>query len=247
MRHSTSRSIRHSIRRSTIQRFATSRLARLALAALVALAPAAAQADVTSIDLDAPGDGLVTRDNGAQRDWLDLTQTTGLTRAQAAALTQAGARYAGWRVASVGQVGDLYRNAVGPFTFSTNGNTFIDTTPATADRLTAFMRMLGVTYAFPGQIGAFGLVDGRPAITGPDYQAAVLLVYSDTANSGFAWFNEQYTSPSYSSGDTGVFLTRSLSAGAVPEPATWLMMILGFGLVGAGLRRRGAVRPAVIS
>jgi hypothetical protein len=28
---------------------------------------------------------------------------------------------------------------------------------------------------------------------------------------------------------------------AVPEPATWLMMILGFGLVGAGLRRRRGV------
>ncbi len=29
-------------------------------------------------------------------------------------------------------------------------------------------------------------------------------------------------------------------ASATPEPATWLTMILGFGLVGAGLRRRRA-------
>lgn len=40
----------------------------------------------------------------------------------------------------------------------------------------------------------------------------------------------------------GVFaldnLTASVSA-AVPEPATWAMMILGFGAVGLGLRRRG--------
>ena len=27
---------------------------------------------------------------------------------------------------------------------------------------------------------------------------------------------------------------------AVPEPATWAMMILGVGLIGAGLRRRSA-------
>ncbi len=33
-------------------------------------------------------------------------------------------------------------------------------------------------------------------------------------------------------------------AGAVPEPATWLMMIGGFGLVGAGLRRRRGVGVA---
>jgi PEP-CTERM motif len=40
----------------------------------------------------------------------------------------------------------------------------------------------------------------------------------------------------------GFFLTAdnvTISAGAVPEPATWAMMIMGFGLVGAGMRRRG--------
>lgn len=33
--------------------------------------------------------------------------------------------------------------------------------------------------------------------------------------------------------------------GAVPEPATWLMLILGFGAVGAGMRRAKGVRTAV--
>lgn len=36
---------------------------------------------------------------------------------------------------------------------------------------------------------------------------------------------------------SGLFLTQS--PGAVPEPATWAMMIGGFGLVGATMRRRG--------
>lgn len=31
------------------------------------------------------------------------------------------------------------------------------------------------------------------------------------------------------------------SVGAVPEPATWAMMLLGFGLIGATLRRGRAV------
>ena len=31
----------------------------------------------------------------------------------------------------------------------------------------------------------------------------------------------------------------SLTAGPVPEPATWLMMLLGFGLMGAAMRRKG--------
>jgi hypothetical protein len=33
----------------------------------------------------------------------------------------------------------------------------------------------------------------------------------------------------------------SATAGGVPEPATWAMFIIGFGMVGAGLRRRTAV------
>lgn len=37
----------------------------------------------------------------------------------------------------------------------------------------------------------------------------------------------------------GVFLD-SISVSAAPEPATWLMMIAGFGLVGASLRRKRA-------
>lgn len=35
-----------------------------------------------------------------------------------------------------------------------------------------------------------------------------------------------------------------LSDGDVPEPATWALMLVGFGLAGAGLRRRAAVRTA---
>ena len=33
-------------------------------------------------------------------------------------------------------------------------------------------------------------------------------------------------------------LSFTAAPGAVPEPATWLMMIIGFGLIGAGMRRR---------
>jgi hypothetical protein len=47
---------------------------------------------------------------------------------------------------------------------------------------------------------------------------------------------------SYTS-DSGVFLTGG--AGAVPEPASWAMMIAGFALAGAAARvRRGALLAA---
>lgn len=41
-------------------------------------------------------------------------------------------------------------------------------------------------------------------------------------------------------GGVSVAFNRADAAGAVPEPATWAMMILGFGMVGYGLRRRKA-------
>lgn len=40
---------------------------------------------------------------------------------------------------------------------------------------------------------------------------------------------------------TGTFTLLSDSTAAVPEPATWAMMIAGFGLVGASMRRRQKV------
>jgi len=39
------------------------------------------------------------------------------------------------------------------------------------------------------------------------------------------------------------FLTASVSA--VPEPATWAMMLIGFGAIGFAMRRRNAVKTRV--
>jgi hypothetical protein len=50
---------------------------------------------------------------------------------------------------------------------------------------------------------------------------------------------------SFSNGDAGAYTltidgpgSALLGAGGVPEPATWAMMILGFGVVGGAMRRR---------
>ena len=52
----------------------------------------------------------------------------------------------------------------------------------------------------------------------------------------------------YAVGNAGpaTLTVRQSLAGAVPEPATWAMMIAGFGVIGAGMRRRGNTfgRPA---
>lgn len=67
--------------------------------------------------------------------------------------------------------------------------------------------------------------------------------YGDTAK--FALVTP--TGTSYTS-DSGVFLTGGTVSGAVPEPATWEMMLGGFGLVGGAMRRqRRANMKAVLA
>lgn len=41
------------------------------------------------------------------------------------------------------------------------------------------------------------------------------------------------------------FTLRQVAAGAVPEPASWAMMILGMGVVGGAMRRRGKISTRV--
>ena len=43
-----------------------------------------------------------------------------------------------------------------------------------------------------------------------------------------------------SSGNSGTLTVSGFGSGAVPEPSAWALMILGFGTVGAGMRRRVA-------
>lgn len=49
----------------------------------------------------------------------------------------------------------------------------------------------------------------------------------------------------YGSDRLGAFSVGGTANGAVPEPATWMMMILGFGAIGYGMRRRRKVTTKI--
>ena len=59
-------------------------------------------------------------------------------------------------------------------------------------------------------------------------------IYYSSLNSAYQYFR----TPNGSGTLTSFTVTPSGTAGAVPEPATWAMMVGGFGIVGFGMRRR---------
>jgi hypothetical protein len=73
-----------------------------------------------------------------------------------------------------------------------------------------------------------------------------LAISLQTISAGFHTFqlNGNLNAPSgEGTGSLGGSVSFALAPGGVPEPATWGLFILGFGAIGAGLRRRsGAVR-----
>ena len=68
--------------------------------------------------------------------------------------------------------------------------------------------------------------------------SAVAAVNSNTVADGTALVSGPVTSLDTTSLTAFVFARFTPAAGAVPEPATWAMMLMGFGAIGAAMRRQ---------
>jgi hypothetical protein len=98
----------------------------------------------------------------------------------------------------------------------------------------------GTTYSLgDAPIGGYG-----PFASGGYFtDAATSLAHAATYSASFTLANPTNVSffiydDFVSDNAGGVSLSLAQTTGAVPEPATWAMMILGFGVVGGALRRR---------
>ena len=82
---------------------------------------------------------------------------------------------------------------------------------------------------YPHVGGRFGYTDFLSPVPPSPFDSFVSIVFPDGTRAEARNFFLSYT---------------TLSPGEVPEPATWLMLLLGFGVVGSALRRRSPSRRA---
>jgi len=183
-------------------------------------------------DYQNPGDGLLTFDERTGLEWLDFSVS--LNRAPGSAL----ATYTDFHFASRAEAESLFISAGVPADHIKEGQNvyyredqaagilLVNTIGATAGAGTT--RLIDARVLRPGGIryDLFSAAIGLPGNRSPGMRTKFLVV----GNTLFSYQNAQAD-----------FLVRTGApvTGAVPEPATWTMMILGFGAVGAALRRKG--------
>jgi hypothetical protein len=213
------------------------RIARIG-GAVAAAALLAASVDATLIvrDYATPGDGLITYDSRTGLEWLDFSVS--LDTAPASVL----ATYSSFHMASLEEAESLFVSAGVPADHIKNSvQTFYSGDQAAGILL---VDTIGATYAG----GTSRLITGRflrpdglhydlleagiglPGNRSPGMWSKIVPL----GNVLGAWQNAQAD-----------FLVRTAApVGGVPEPASWAMMIVGFGAVGGMLRRhRAAIAP----
>lgn len=193
-----------------------------------------ADAAIFERDLFSPNDHALTYDNTTNFEWLDLTKTLGLSYNQA--VESFYVTNLGFRMATPDEVLGLWASAgVTP-----------GSSPGRGPAVVQLVNLLGCTeQCVQGAPAAQGWMDmGDPLMTAYSFVQYSFDITKPGApvTNGTARMN---TVP-FAARDKPLFGTASfLVRTAIPEPAVWLMMIAGFGLAGAAIRRQRAATHGV--
>ena len=215
------------------------RIEGLLIAVLVTgiLVAPAAQAVLLEIDLNTPGDGLVTRDTDTGLDWLDLTESWDLSFDQVEA-DVGGFIADGWRHATGAEVCALFAAANAEPSPCPGGGP--DPGPPCCT-LFDLIDLLGFIVIF-NQVSAFGLYDdGDPSAPGGVGFAEAVSLFGG----GWTEVRDDQRASDLASPTTGNFLVRpspvAMPIGPYVGPA--LLLLLGLaGLMMVGRRRSTSQR-----
>jgi len=183
-----------------------------------------AEAAVLEVDLLAPGDKLLTRDLVNRRDWLDLSQTQGLSYNSAVALTNAGQPFEGFVPATRAEVETLALSA--GIDISTEDYATNEATAA------ALGDLLSITYASGSDTSASGWLSTTVFAPPPQRDNAGIYTYPSLSRAGAAFNATTDSALAF----VGTFLHRA--SPNVPEPSTFALAALGLLGLGWFTRRR---------
>ena len=138
---------------------------------------------------------------------------------------------------------------------SGNTNHFHVTADGSGGRAARFFQSDGFPFTFSFSGGVFALQsidflsfnDGIQAVFTSSSGAVQTVGTAGTVNfgSGFSGITSFVLSSANGGNDRSFVLDNVKLAGAVPEPATWVMMLLGFGAMGVSMRRHRKPLPAM--
>lgn len=201
--------------------FRKNRMVRLTLAIILLMSSNLASAATFNLE----DHGAFTRDLNSNLEWLDLSFTQGKSYNQVLTELSSTPQLSGWRFATVNEFTGL---------FSSRGYAFSGATITTQNTGDQFNAAL-----FPTLIEFFGAT----AVTGTGSIARGVLdenwVNGSNNSQIFGEIRFRNSIPTISSANLdkvldndsgsilGSFLVREVAVSPVPEPATWMMMLLG--------------------
>lgn len=228
-------------------------LNKLIIASTIAFASMGANAELIATDWKTTGDSLATLDAETGIEWLDLTQTDGMSINQAEGLLSS--TFAGWRLPTRNEVTQMMVNAFPSKAAIVQGSGSWEFTDATLDNdADNFRALFGKTHNNPTYDYSIGMFKNNEV--GAQYS----VLYSgvlDTPNNDSVYLlsnNNQTNDANYANTIFGIYLVSdggttlssinnpSLNANnanapaSVPLPATAFLMIFGL----AGLMRKKA-------
>lgn len=168
--------------------------------------------------------GTYTQDTDSGLEWLDLTETDGLSYKRVKKMIKDSGSLSGWRYASRDEVRDLYSSA-GIGLGNQMGKKYFNEMNALTDLLGDTVR--GRTYGFSGLTAESFLLKNNRILFWAATKRFFWKEYSWSNTNGFIQFDTS------SSLNVGSFLVRQTTVSAVPVPAAvWLFGSALLGLVG---------------
>ena len=225
-------------RKGTLLLWMRSTLSQFFVGVLLVAANGYAFAGVVGADLLTQGDGLITRETGSGREWIDVTATINQSFNSIVA-GYGGFLNMGFRIAKLSEVGDLFRSA-GITNLTPAGG------PENFDSANSLMQLIGcgAQCNLPWRYTeGFALFDNVNNPYAGGVARANLFISAGSASVAFGDGTNEFQFAGSGCNDCadqweGVWLVRD----PIPEPETYAMMLVGLGMLGFVARRKSNKR-----